>query len=123
MMGRRAYICASMKSQTCGDSKMCVSASTARSIVGSSRRTLERSEAELQRVGRPGVGVDDLVVDTRADPAGGLQIAQAFEISGVVVMALVGAHHQVVLAPVRGHVGQIIVGLARDVQALGLQRI
>src|SRR5262245_39603631 len=38
----------------------------------------------LQRVSRSGVGIDDLLVDTLADPASSPQIAQPIEVGGMV---------------------------------------
>src|SRR5438309_10563173 len=79
--------------------------------------------AALQRVSRSEVGIDYFVVDPLTDPASGLQIAQALQVCGVVVVAVVGAHEHIVLARVLEYVGEIIVRLARDVEAIDVHRV
>src|SRR5262244_3963063 len=79
--------------------------------------------AALQRVSRSGVGIDYFVVDPLADPTRALQIAQALQVRSVVVVTIVGAHEHIVLTRVLEDVGEIIVRLARDVEAVGLHRV
>ena len=61
------------------------------------------------------------VDDSRADLSLRSQLAQRFNLAGVICMAVIGADDKIILAGITEDVLEIIVGLAGDIYSLILQ--
>src|SRR5581483_5361183 len=79
-------------------------------------------ELVLQGVEGAGIGVEDLVDDGRAQVALRLEGLERRDLGRRVVVAVVRADDDVVLACVLQHVGEVVVGLAGDPDAVVAQR-
>ena len=82
-----------------------------------------RFQVSVQAVEDSGVGVEDLVDDVAGQDTVLPQLAHRFDLRRLVVMAVVGADDQVILAHLLDDVRQIVCHLAGHVHVVALEDI